>query len=60
MGVYCIITYLAKLVEKTAITQLVNYLESNNLFPTHQSAYCKQRSCETTMIKVIDDILTLI
>ena len=53
-------TFLAKLVEKAANIQLVNYLESNNLFPTHQSAYRKQHSCETTMIKVIDDIQTLI
>ena len=53
-------TFLAKLVEKAANTQLVNYLESNNLFPAHQSAYRKQHSCETTMIKVIDDIQTLI
>ena len=53
-------TFLAKLVEKAANIQLVNYLDNNNLFPTHQSAYRKQHSCETTMIKVIDDIQTLI
>ena len=53
-------TFLAKLVEKAANTQLVNYLESNSLFPAHQSAYRKHHSCETTMIKVIDDIQTLI
>ena len=53
-------TFMAKLIEKAANIQLVNYLESNNLFPTHQSAYRKQHSCETTMIKVIDDIQTLI
>ena len=47
---------MAKLIEKAANNQIVNYLESNNLFPKHQSGYRKRHSCETVMLKVIDDI----
>ena len=48
--------FLAKILEKAANKQIINHLNSENLFPNHQSAYRKRHSCETTMFKVVDDI----
>ena len=31
-------------------------MEQNDMFPSHQSAYCKRHSCETAMLKIVDDI----
>ena len=48
--------FLSKLIEKAASNQITSYLEQNNMFPSHQSAYRKQHSCETVMVKIVDDI----
>ena len=50
------IPFMAKLIEKAANNQIVNYLEQNDMFPSHQSAYRKRHSCETAMLKIVDDI----
>ena len=48
--------FLSKLIEKAANLQLKEHLNINNLFPSHQSGYRKNHSCETTLIKITDDI----
>ena len=48
--------FMSKLIEKAANNQITEYLEQNGLFPAHQSAYRKKHSCETVMLKIIDDI----
>ena len=48
--------FLSKIIERAASNQITNYLEQNNLFPPHQSAYRKKHSCETALVKIIDDI----
>ena len=48
--------FLSKLIEKAANNQITKYLEQNNLFPSQQSAYRKHHSCETAMVKIMDDI----
>jgi len=48
---------LSKIIEKSVALQLNNYLTSNNLHETFQSAYKVHNSTETVMVKVQDDIL---
>ena len=41
--------FLSKLLEKAASSQLISYLDYNDLIPTYQSAYLKAHSCETVL-----------
>ena len=50
------LTFLSKLLEKCASTQLQDYLHRNNLYPNFQSAYRKYHSCETALLKIVNDI----
>ena len=50
------LTFLSKLIEKCANSQLQAYLQTNNLYPKYQSAYRKGHSCETALLKVANDI----
>ena len=54
------LTFLSKLIEKCAFTQLNDYLLANNLYPKFQSAYRKGHSCETALLKIVDDIQSYI
>ena len=47
---------LAKIIEKAALEQITSYLTLNNLQSNSQSAYKKGHSCETAMLKVVNDI----
>jgi len=47
----------SKLLERLVASQLLCYLNSNNLLPELQSAYLANRSTETAMAKVVSDIL---
>ena len=49
--------FLSKLLEKCVLTQLVNYLDENQLFSSFQSAYREYHSCETAITKISNDIL---
>ena len=49
--------FLAKLLEKAALTQLNNYLEKNKLHSINQSGYKKYHSCETALLKMTNDML---
>ena len=51
------LTFLGKLIEKAACTQLVHHIESNNLFDSLQSAYRSSHSTESALIKVKNDIM---
>lgn len=37
--------------------QIVEHWESNDLLPDYQSAYRKNRSCETVLLKLVNDLL---
>ena len=52
------LTFLSKLIEKCANSQLQTYLQKNNLQPKCQSAYRKGHSCETALLKVVNDLQT--
>ena len=51
------LTILSKLLEKCVLEQLNKHLYTNNLYPIYQSAYRLNYSCETTVIKIFDDII---
>ena len=49
--------FISKVVEKCMLTRLNKHCDDNNLLPEYQSAYRKNYSCETAMVKLMDDIL---
>jgi len=49
-------SFLAKLLEKVVANQLVEYMSSQNIFDYMQSAYRKNMSCETALVKIKDDV----
>ncbi|XP_070207942.1 uncharacterized protein [Littorina saxatilis] len=51
------LSFLSKITEKLVLSQLSDYLHSHNLFPTTQSAYRAGHSTETTLVRVMNDLL---
>ena len=49
--------YVSKLVESSASDQLFAHMSSNGLYPDLQSAYVKNHSTETALLRVKNDIL---
>ena len=50
------LTIISKVIEKCVSNQLSTHLNTNNLFSQHQSAYRHNFSCETAIMKVLDDV----
>jgi Reverse transcriptase (RNA-dependent DNA polymerase) len=51
------LTFLSKIIEKAALYQLSKHVSDNNLLPTNQSAYRQSHSCETALLRLVNDIL---
>ena len=51
------LSFLSKVVEKVALTQFTKHCDKNELLPAYQSAYRKNHSCETSLVKLVDDLL---
>ena len=49
--------FISKVVEKCMLTHLNKHCDDNNLLPEYQSAYRKNYSRETALVKLMDDIL---
>ena len=49
--------FISKILERIVSKQLINYLNSNSLFDTRQSAYWKLHSHETLLLSILDDFL---
>lgn len=49
--------FISKVVEKCMLHQFTAHCDTNNLLPDYQSAYRKNYSCETALVKLHDDIL---
>ena len=43
--------------EKCVLKQFINHCNHNKLIPDYQSAYPSNYSCETAVVKLVDDIL---
>ena len=54
------ISIISKILEKCVLFQFRQYLEENNLLIEEQSAYRGNHSCETALIKIFDDIYTVV
>ena len=54
------LSFVSKLLEKTVLCQLNNFLSLNNLYSIYQSGYRTNHSCETAMLKVTNDIQSVI
>ena len=51
------LTFVSKVVERLISGRLVSYLQENDLMPVEQSAYRKNHSTETALLRVISDLL---
>ena len=51
------LAYISKLIEKAVVAQLQTHMKDNDLHPTHQSAYRKNHSTETALLRITNDIL---
>ena len=51
------LSFLSKLLEKCVLLQFNTHCMENNLLPGYQSAYREHFSCETALVKLMDDIL---
>ena len=49
--------FLSKFIEKAALFQLNGHASNNNVLPTNQSAYRQFHSCETALLRLVNDIL---
>ena len=49
--------FMLKLVEKCMLAQFNKHCEDNLLMPDYQSAYRSNYSCETSLVKLVNDIL---
>ena len=51
------LSFISKLIERCAASNIVTYADENNLMEPNQSAYCQHFSTETSLLKVHGDIL---
>ena len=51
------LVFLSKVLERVVLEQFTTYCDTHKLIPDYQSAYRKHFSCETSIIKVVNDTL---
>ena len=51
------LSFISKIIEKVALEQFNTHCQENSLVPEYQSAYRKNHSCETSLVKLVNDIL---
>ena len=49
--------FLGKVIERVVCSQFMSYVAKNSLLPSRQSAYRKNHSVETTLVRVQNDLL---
>ena len=50
------LSFISKVVEKVMLDQFNSHCQEYNLVPEYQSAYRKRHSCETSLVKLVNDI----
>ena len=51
------LSFISKIIEKAAMSQILDYCNNLQLMPDYQSAYRPNHSCKTSLIKISNDIL---
>ena len=51
------LTFFSKILEKVVLEEFTEHNNANALMPTYQSAYRQRHSCETALIRLVNDIL---
>ena len=51
------LSFISKILEKVTLDQFNQHCQEHDLVPEYQSAYRKQHSCETSLVKLVNDIL---
>ncbi|VDI82656.1 Hypothetical predicted protein [Mytilus galloprovincialis] len=51
------LSFLSKLIEKCALYRLNEHVKDHDLLPTNQSAYRQFHSCESALLRLVNDIL---
>ena len=51
------LSFLSKVVEKAALNQFTRHCDAHHLMPDYQSAYRRYYSCETALVKLVNDLL---
>ena len=51
------LSFISKIVEKTTLEQFNNHCNQHSLLPEYQSAYRRHHSCETSLVRLVNDIL---
>ena len=51
------LSFISKVLEKVVLQQFTEHCDKNLLMPDYQSAYRKNFSCETAVIKIVNDVL---
>ena len=51
------LSFISKIIEKVTLEQFNTHCQENSLVPEYQSAYRKNHSCETSLVKLVNDIL---
>ncbi|KAK3101096.1 hypothetical protein FSP39_000910 [Pinctada imbricata] len=49
--------FLSKLIEKAALSRLQSHVNEHSLLPKNQSAYRRFHSCETALLRLVNDLL---
>ena len=49
--------FISKIVKKCTLNQVTDHCNKHNLLPEYQSAYRKHYSCETSLLKLVNDTL---
>ena len=51
------LSFISKIMEKTTLEQFNNHCNQHSLLPEYQSAYRRHHSCETSLVRLVNDIL---
>ena len=51
------LSFISKIIENVTLEQFNTHCQENSLVPEYQSAYRKNHSCKTSLVKLVNDIL---